>query len=103
LPWAGDQVVNPFRGPQPHPYRVRVFNGNHEVLGSRRYLAALDLSRGPGLRATAAVLDELLLSLAATDGARGEDVRTYHLQVERWPGGDLVCHWAATTFITEGP
>ena len=52
------------QGPQPHPYRVRVFKGSHEVLNARRYLAALDLSRGPGLRATAAHLDELLFTLA---------------------------------------
>lgn len=84
-------------GPQPYPYRVRVFKDNREVLNGRRYLAALDLSRGPNLRATAAHLDETLYTLAKADGARGEEIRTYYLQVERWPGGDVVCHWPATT------
>lgn len=87
----------PHAGPHPHPYRVRVFNGNTEVLGSRRWLAALDLTRGPKLRSTATYLDELLVSLAAIDGARGEKIRTYYLQIERWPGGDVVCHWPATS------
>lgn len=88
-------------GPTPHPYRVRVFKGSGEVLGGRRYLAALDLSRGPKLRATASHLDELLYTLAVADGARGEGVRAYYLQVERWPGGDTVCHWPATTTSVE--
>ncbi len=87
----------------PHPYRVRVFKGNSEVLAGRRYLAALDLSRGPRLRATASHLDELLFTLAVADGARGEDIRAYFLQVERWPGGDVVCHWPATTIDGEMP
>lgn len=91
-------MANP---PQPYPYRVRVFNGSSEVLTSRRYLAALDLSRGPGLRATATHLDQLLLSLALSDGAKGEQIRTYYLQIERWPGGETVCHWPATTTNTE--
>ena len=84
-------------GPNPHPYRVRVFKGNNEVLHGRRYLAALDLTRGPRLRATASYLDELLFTLAKSDGARGEQVRAYFLQIENWPGGDVVCHWPATT------
>lgn len=93
----------PNSGPTPFPYRVRVFKGNSEVLNGRRYLAALDLSRGPRLRATASHLDELLYTLATADGARGEQVRAYFLQVERWPGGDIVCHWPATTVEQEIP
>jgi len=90
-------------GPNPHPYRVRVFKGSSEVLNSRRYLAALDLTRGPRLRATASQLDELLYTLARADGARGEGIRAYYLQVEEWPGGQTVCHWPATTTDGEGP
>ncbi len=87
--------------PQPTRYRIRVFKDNREVLIQRRYAAALDLTRGPGLRASAATLDELLLTLAKADGATGEQVRMYHLQVEAWPEGAVECHWPAT--VLEGP
>lgn len=90
-------------GPTPHPFRVRVFKGSNEVLHGRQYLAALDLTKGPRLRATAAQLDELLYTLATNDGARGEQIRAYYLQVEDWPQGRVVCHWPATTTDGEGP
>ena len=83
-------------GPTPHPYRARIFKGGTEVLASRRWLAALDLTRGPSLRATAAHLDELLYTLALADGAKGEGIRAYYLQIEQWPGGEIACHWPAT-------
>lgn len=78
--------------PQPRKYRIRVYADGVEVLADRQTLAVLDLTAGPGLRRAEGQLDRLLLSLARADGNRGDH---YHLAVEDWETGQLVCHWPA--------
>lgn len=84
--------------PQPRQYRIRVYDRDQEVLAGQHYMAALDFTPGPSLRATEGQLDALLQSLAYANGARGEKVRGYHLRVDEWPTGQLVCHWPAKTW-----
>lgn len=83
---------------QPRRYRIRVFDQGAEVLTDREYMAVLDLTAGPGLRAAEGQLDALLLSLAYADGARGERVRGYRLRVEDWTTRDFVCDWPAKSW-----
>lgn len=80
---------------QPRPYRIRLYERGAEVHLDRQYMAALDLTAGPGLREAEGKLDALLLSLAHADGARGERVSGYHLRVEDWHTGEFVCDWPA--------
>lgn len=85
--------------PQPRRYRIHVYNGRHEVLTERDYMAALDFTDGPQLRATEGQLDALLQSLAYADGARGEKVRGYHLDIHEWNEPHRkVCCWPAKTW-----
>lgn len=85
--------------PQPRRYRIRVYDRDREVLTLRQYMAVLDFTSGPQLRATEGQLDGLLQSLAYADGARGEKVLGYHLDVEEWePPHDRVCCWPAKTW-----
>lgn len=84
--------------PQPRRYRIRVFDRDREVLTTREWMAVLDFTDGPQLRATEGQLDALLQSLAYANGARGEKVRGYHLDVEEWGTGQVVCCWPAKTW-----
>lgn len=87
--------------PQPHQpckYRIRVFEKNYEVHRDRLYVAVLDFSAGPGLRATEGQLDALVQALAYAAGARGPKALDFYLVVQDWESGDLMCHWPAKTW-----
>lgn len=83
---------------QPRRYHIRVFDRDREVLADRQYLAVLDLTAGPALRASEGKLDALIQSLAYAAGARGDKVRGYHLLVEDWTTKQFECHWPANTW-----
>lgn len=87
--------------PQPHTYRIRLYRDDYERLQSRRYVAVLDFSPGPMLRATEGQLDGLVQSLAYADGARGPRTLTYYLTVHDDVTGDLHCHWPAKTWVED--
>lgn len=87
--------------PQPRTYRIRIFDNDYEVLTQRRYVAALDFSAGPGLRATEGQLDALVQSLAYAAGARGPRALNFHLVVEDAATGILQCNWPAKTWVAE--
>jgi hypothetical protein len=87
--------------PQPRTYRIRIFDNDYEVLTHRRYVAPLDFSPGPGLRATEGQLDTLVHSLAYAAGARGPRTLDFHLVVEDPVTGTLYCNWPAKTWAVE--
>lgn len=85
--------------PQPRKYRLRIYREYEEVLTTREYLAVLDFSNGPQLRATEGVLDAYLQTLAYAAGARGDKVRDYHLDVVEWDDNSrVVCCWPAKSW-----
>jgi hypothetical protein len=86
---------------QPRTYRIRIFDNDFEVLSHRRYVAVLDFSPGPGLRATEGQLDALVQSLAYAAGARGPKTLGFHLVVEDPETGTSQCNWPAKTWVTE--
>jgi len=84
--------------PQPRRYRVRIFDRDRELLGDRQYMAVLDLTSGPSLRAAEGQLDALVQALAYAAGLRGERVLGCHLVVADWDTGKKHCDWPAKTF-----
>lgn len=86
---------------QPRTFRVRVYDKNYEVLRDRPYVAVLDFSPGPGLRATQGQLDSLVTSLAYAAGARGPRTLDFHLVVCDAEDGVTVCHWPATSWVAD--
>jgi hypothetical protein len=78
-----------------------VFEKNYEVLTNRQYVAVLDFSAGPGLRATEGQLDALVQALSYAAGARGPKTLDIYLAVHDRESGDLVCHWPAKTWAAE--
>jgi hypothetical protein len=87
---------------QPRLYRIRVFNKNYEELSDRQYVASLDFSPGPGIRATEGQLDALVQSLAYAAGARGAQTLDFYLVVEDPDTGTLQCHWPAKGWYDDG-
>lgn len=85
--------------PQPRTYRIRIFDKHREVLDNRQYLAVLDFSPGPGLRATEGQLDAHIQSLAYAAGARGPKTLDFHLVVQDWQTGKTYCNWPAKTWV----
>jgi hypothetical protein len=84
--------------PQPSTYRIRLYDGDYEVLTDRKVMAVLDFTAGPGLRATEGQLDALVQSLAYAAGARGPHTLNYHLVVEDWDTREKKCNWPAKTW-----
>lgn len=82
-------------------YRIRVFDKHSEVLEDRKHWLSLDLDGGPSLREAEAKLDGLLQTLARRDGARGQRVADYRLQVEDWVTGEALFDWPARTWPTD--
>jgi hypothetical protein len=87
--------------PQPRTYRIRLYRDDYERLSTRQYVAVLDFSPGPGLRATEGQLDGLAQALTYADGSRGPRTLTYYLAVHDAVSGDLQCHWPAKTWVEE--
>jgi hypothetical protein len=87
--------------PQPRTYRIRLWMDGYERLSTRQYVAVLDFSHGPGLRATEGQLDGLATSLAYADGARGPKTLKYYLAVHDTANDELLCHWPAKTWIED--
>lgn len=86
--------------PQPRLFRIRLFNKTYEELSDRDYVASLDFSPGPGLRATEGQLDALVQSLAYAAGARGVQTLDFYLVVQDRATGELQCHWPAKGWYT---
>lgn len=87
--------------PQPRTYSIRLYRDETERLRGRKYVAVLDFSYGPGLRATEGQLDGLVQSLAYADGARGKRTLDYYLAVHDSVTGELYCHWPAKTWVED--
>lgn len=76
-------------------YRIRAYDSRGaEIATNREYNLVLDLD-GRGARDSGAQLDDLAVTLARADGARGDQVAGYHLAVHDLETDDLVCHWPA--------
>jgi hypothetical protein len=88
---------------QPRTYQLRLMEGSYELESSRknRYVAVLDFSAGPGLRATESQLNALVTSLAYAAGARGVQTLKYRLAVHDADSGEFVFSWPATTWHDE--
>lgn len=76
-------------------YRIRAYDcRGAEIATNREYQLVLDLD-GRDARADGTKLDDLAVTLAHTDGARGEEVAGYHLALHDAETDDFVCHWPA--------
>lgn len=76
-------------------YRIRLYDDGSEVHTDREYAQVFDLQSPDGLREAEARLNELVLSLAQADGARGDRVSSYYLAVEDWESGTREMDWPA--------
>lgn len=83
---------------QPRTYRIRLFESSYEHLRDRKFVAILDFSPGPMLRATEGQLDALAMTLTYQAGARGLKTLNYYLAVHDSETGELQCHWPAKTW-----
>lgn len=68
------------------------------MLRDRRWMVVLDLTPGPALRFSEAVLDNQLQALAYIAGARGEAVRRFTVRVDDWDTQEPVFHWSPRTW-----
>lgn len=85
--------------PQPRTYRIRLLKKQYEVNSDRKYVAVLDFSPGPMLRAAEGQLDGLVQALAWADGARGPETLRYCLAIHDSETDKLQCHWPAKTWL----
>jgi hypothetical protein len=88
---------------QPHTYRIRLYRGDasYERLSNKEYVAVLDFSPGPMLRATEGQLDALILALPYAEGVRGRETLQYFLGVHDPVTNELQCHWPAKTWLED--
>lgn len=74
-------------------YRIRVFDGDYELLAHRLFMAVLDLDTGPGLRQAEAELTAILPQLARRARIPDDQAGNLRLEVHDWTTDERVFDW----------